>query len=219
VWFGVGVAANPLAGLWSKNRRTIIIVLVAIVVLWVWTSSNRAAKTTQVTLPKSYASQGRVVLVHAKRNTGAVPLVVALADDNTLAKDFESNSALSKLADKKKFSLVYAQPVNSAWQVGPTGPDAQYVQDVVNYVSKTYPKVDSSRIYIWGLGEGGRLALALACANPTKFAAVAVVGEFTSPPTPNCGTEVPTTWDKEAAWDATTSTKLWNFSSPNSRHA
>lgn len=210
--------ANPLSSIWSKNRRTIIIAVVVIVVLYVVAHGGKATKTTEQELPDSYASKGRVVLVHAKKKSKSpVPLVIVLSDDNTKTKVFETDTGVSTLADRKQFALVYPELLNGTWAVGSSGADAQYLQDVISYVSDHWTKIDPSRIYIWGLGEGGRLALAVACANPTKFAAIGVVGQFDPQPGPNCANQVPTDRENSAAWDDKVSSRLWSFSSNKTR--
>jgi polyhydroxybutyrate depolymerase len=205
--------ANPLSTWWQKNSRTGIIVIVVIAVLYVLVHGSGAPKTTEKALPDAYASKGRLVLIHAKKNSKKqVPLVVLLSDDNTRTKVFETDSGASSLANSKHFALVYPEPVASTWEVDADGADARYVKDVIAYLSKSWTKVDPSRVYIWGLGEGARLALALACANPGQFAAVGVVGQFDPDPGPNCDNQVPTDRDRVATLDKSASRRLWTFS-------
>jgi len=212
------VPANPLPAWWKKNSRTAIIAIVVIAVLYTFAHGSGAAKTTEKEIPDSYASKGRVLLIHAKKKSKSpVPLVLVLSDDNTRTKVFENDSGVSRLADRRHFALAYPEPVASQWQVDANGPDAQYLKDVIDYLSKDWTKVDASRVYIWGLGEGARLALALVCANPNQFAAVGVVGQFDPDPGPNCDTQVPTDRERVATLDKDTSARLWSFSSSKVR--
>jgi polyhydroxybutyrate depolymerase len=210
--------ANPLSDWWKKNSRTAVIAAVVIAVLWTFAHGSGSAKTTEKELPDKYASKGRLVLIHAKKNSkSALPLVLVLSDDNTKTKVFETDSGASPLADRKHFALVYPEPVASQWQVDPNGADAQYLKDIISYLSTDWTKVDSRRVYIWGLGEGARLALAMACANPDQFAAVGVVGQFDPDPGPNCDTQVPTDRERVATMDKNASARLWTFSSNKTR--
>jgi len=212
------VAANPLTAWWGKNSRTIIIAAVAIFALYLFVHGSNAAKTVEKDMPDRYESKGRVLLVHAKQNEKkAIPLVLVLPDNNTKTKVFETDSGASKLANRKHFALVYPEPVAGEWQVDATGADAQYLLDVITYMSEDWTTIDPKRIYIWGLGEGARLALALACAYPTKFAAVGVVGQFDPDPGPDCQAQVPTDRERQASWDDDLSRNLWSFSSNKSR--
>ncbi|MBL7486588.1 hypothetical protein I6A60_24450 [Frankia sp. AgB1.9] len=208
------MAANPISAWWKKNSKTAVIAVIVIAVLWTVAHGNGSAKTKEKALPDQYASKGRLVLIHAKeKSKSKLPLVLVLSDDNTKTKVFETDSGASTLADRKHFALVYPEPVASQWQVDPNGADAQYLKDVVAYMSKDWTSVDASRVYIWGLGEGARLALALACANPTQFAAIGVVGQFDPDPGPNCDTEVPTDRERVATLDKNAAARLWTFSS------
>jgi polyhydroxybutyrate depolymerase len=212
------VAANPLPAWWGKHRKAVVIAVVAIFVLYLFAHGSGSAKTAEKDMPSRYESKGRVLLVHAKRNAKkAVPLVLVLPDNNTKTKVFETDSGASKLADRKNFALVYPEPVAGEWQVDAGGSDAQYLMDIITYMSEDWTAIDPKRIYIWGLGEGARLALALACADPTRFAAVGVVGQFDPDPGPNCQDQVPTDRERQASWDDDLSGNLWSFSSNKSR--
>ncbi|ORT47113.1 plasmid partitioning protein, partial [Frankia sp. KB5] len=75
-------------------------------------------------------------------------------------------------------------------------------------------KVDPNRVYVWGIGEGARLALTAACApGKPEFAAVGVVGQFDPEPGPTCQDRVPEGRAPEASWDRKVSETLWKFSS------
>jgi polyhydroxybutyrate depolymerase len=189
-------------------------VLLVVFAVYVKSRTAGAATSVETQLPPPYASAGRAVLVHAKRTgRGPVPLVVALSDDETKTGEFETDSGLSMLADHAGFAVVYPESLGGTWAVGPTTPDARYIQDVVRYLSTSWTWVDPARVYLWGFGQGGRLALALACANPTEFAAVGVVGAFSPPPGPDCSAQVPTDREESSSWHAHLSARLWSFSS------
>ncbi|MBL7499638.1 hypothetical protein I6A84_37840 [Frankia sp. CNm7] len=207
------MAANPLTTWWGKNRKTVIIAGVVIIVLYGCLKSGGAADTQEREIPNRYASEGRVLQVHAQRNAkDPLPLVIVLPDNNTKTKTFETDSEVSDLANQKDFALVYAEPVGGEWRVDPAGADAQYLKDIITYVSNDWTAIDPARIYIWGLGEGARQALAVACANPGQFAAIGVVGQFAPDPGPDCGAQVPTAREREASWDEEVSKRLWSFS-------
>jgi polyhydroxybutyrate depolymerase len=211
------VATNPTEW-FKKNRRNVLVAVVVVAVLWSVAHGSGSPKTTEKELSDQYASKGRLLLIHAKTKAkNPVPLVLLLSDNNTKTKAFETDSDASTLADRKHFALVYPEPVASTWQVDPNGADAQYLKDVISYMSTDWTKVDTSRVYIWGLGEGARLALALACANPAQFAAIGVVGQFDPDPGPNCDTQVPTDRDRVATLDKAASSRLWTFSSSKTR--
>src|SRR5262249_51174886 len=158
---------------------------VAIVVVWGFLATRHSPKTERVTIPHGYASADRELLVHAPKDPRSpVPLVLVLPDDSMDASTLERESKASKLADRRHFAVAYPEPVAGSWRVDePNGADAQYVRDVVRYLSEKRTAVDPDRIYIWGIGEGARLALRVACGSgPPGFASVGVVGQFDPEP-------------------------------------
>ncbi len=216
MWFGWLVVSNPLKvgkALWTKNRRRTLIVVAVVVVAFAYTHRSPTVKTERAAIPAGYASAGRELAVHAApKPRQPVPLVLVLADDGSDMAAIEKASNASALADRQKFALVYPEAVASSWQVN--GPDAQYLRDVVRYVAQERSNIDMSRIYIWGEGEGGRMALTVACssldsAQKPLFAAVGAVN--TVGPAPACPSQVHVKLLPQK-WDEATTAALWTFS-------
>ncbi len=220
VWFGCLVASNPLkAGkeLWSKNRRRVLVAAGVVVVALAYGHHSPEVKTERAEIPAGYESAGRELAVHAEaKPEKPVPLLLVLHDDESDAATIEKDSKVSALADQQKFALVYPEAVASTWQTN--GQDARYLWDVVRYVAKERSNIDMSRIYIWGAGEGGRLALTVACgpldpAQQPLFTAVGTVN--TVGPLPACPSRVHV---KSVAlapgrkWNEATTSELWKFS-------
>ncbi len=218
VWFGCLVVSNPLkAGkqLWTKNRRRVLIIGAVLVVAWVFVSRSGNPDTERAKIPAGYASAGRELAVHADSSPSRpLPLVLVLHDDNSDASTIEKASKASMLADRRGFAVVYPEAVGSEWRLDdPQGADVQYLRDVVRYVSRERSKIDPSRIYIWGAGEGGRAALMVACGalgNDQKFATVGVVGPVGQ--APSCPSEVHVRHVEETKWNESTTRDLWDFS-------
>ncbi|WP_308301552.1 PHB depolymerase family esterase [Frankia sp. AiPa1] len=210
------MASNPLAGWWGKNKRTVYIVAAVVVVAFVFVQRGGGPKTKHDTMPKDYGSAGRELLVHAPSNPKKpIPLVLILHDDNTSAKTLDHDSKAGKVANEKTFAIAYPEAVGGTWRIdSPTGPDAQYLRDVVTYVSTKKSEIDPKKIYIWGVGEGARLALMAVCdtGKPT-FAAVGVVGQFTQEPRSPCAGRVPEARVAETDWTKKVSEALWKASS------
>jgi polyhydroxybutyrate depolymerase len=218
VWFGWTVASNPLAGWWGKNKRTVYIVAAVIIVLWVFIGHSGGTKTTRVSLPKDYGSAGRELLVHAPAHPGKpIPLVLILHDDNSDAKTLDKDSHAGSVANKRDFAVAYPEAVGGTWRIdGPDGADARYLRDVVSYVSAKKSKIDVSQVYVWGVGEGARLALTAVCGTGKPvFAAVGVVGQFTQEPQPACPGRAPEERVAETKWNEKVSEALWKASSPH----
>ncbi|CAO5226810.1 PHB depolymerase family esterase [Frankia sp. AgKG'84/4] len=222
MWFGVIVASNPLAGWWGKNKRTAYIVLAVIVVLFVFVNRGGGAKTKRVEMPKDYGSAGRELLVHAPAHPKKpIPLVLILHDDNLDAKTLDHDSGAGSVANSRDFAVAYPEAVGGTWRIdSPDGADAQYLRDVVAYVSAKKSKIDPNRVYVWGVGEGARLALTTVCATGKPvFAAVGVVGQFAQEPQSPCGDRVPKVRAADIEWKKKVSEALWEASSKNHRAA
>jgi polyhydroxybutyrate depolymerase len=218
VWFGWIVVANPLTGWWGKNKKKVIGGGVALVVIWGFVAANGNPKTTDELIPDRLASKGRELRVHAdKKAKDPMPLVLVLHDDNTSATSVENDSKVASLADRKHFAVAFPEAVGGTWRVDGQGPDAQYLRDVVTYVSQDWTAIDPARVYIWGFGEGARMALAVACAGPTEFAAIGVVGQFDPEPGPTCRDRVPEARVAEPSWDNKVTDSLWKFSAKITR--
>ncbi|WP_322760360.1 plasmid partitioning protein [Frankia sp. Cr2] len=210
------MVSNPLKvgkDLWTKNRRRALIVVGVVVVVFAYAHGSPTVKTERAAIPAGYASAGRELAIHADPKPGQpVPLVLVLHDYGKDAASIEKAGNVSTLADGQKFALVYPEAVASTWQVN--GPDAQYLRDVVRYVATERSKIDMSRIYIWGAGEGGRMALTVACssldsAQKPLFAVVGAVGAVGQ--APPCPSQVHVTLLPQQ-WDEATTRALWKFS-------
>jgi polyhydroxybutyrate depolymerase len=81
------------------------------------------------------------------------------------------------------------------------------------FMADDYTKIDLSRVYIWGFGEGGRLAAEVACEeSPRRFAAVGAVGRFDPVTGPRCADDMPHDWITVEDWNEDTTKALWTFS-------
>lgn len=218
MWFGWTVASNPLAGWWGKNKRTVYIVLAVVVVLWVFVGRGGGSKTKSAEIPKDYGSAGRELLVHAPGDPKkAIPLVLILHDNNAQAKDLDHDSGAGSVANSRDFAVAYPEAVGGTWRIdSPDGADARYLRDVVTFVSDKKSKIDPSRVYIWGEGEGARMALTAVCAPGQQvFAAIGVVGQFTQDPQAPCGDRVPKVRVADIDWGKKVSEQLWTESAKN----
>lgn len=211
------MASNPLAGWWGKNKRTVYIVAAVIIVLWVFIGTNGGTKTKRVTMPKDYGSAGRELLVHAPGHPKKpIPLVLILHDDNVTAKSLDHDSRAGSVANDEDFAIAYPEAVGGLWRIGgPDSPDAQYIRDVIAFVADKKSKIDPNRVYIWGVGEGARLAQTVVCGGGKPiFAEVGVVGQFTQEPQSPCPGRAPQDRVAETKWNRKVSETLWKASSP-----
>ncbi|OAA25646.1 polyhydroxybutyrate depolymerase [Frankia sp. EI5c] len=215
MWFGWSVASNPLAGWWGKNKKKAIIIGVALVAVW-WLAAGRGHPEVERTaIPDGYPSAGREVLVQAPSDPDdPLPLVIILHDGNSDVETLERESKASSLANRRDLALAFPEAVAGTWRLDdPNGSDLQYLRDVVRFMDEKRTDVDPDRVYVWGVGEGARLALLAACGTGTPtFAAVGVVGQFETEPGPTCDSVTPHGRVAETKWDGDVTDALWKFS-------
>nr|MDT0664851.1 hypothetical protein [Micromonospora sp. DSM 115978] len=164
------MAPKAITDWWTKNRKKVIIAGVVIVVAWGYVVTSDRPDTTVETIPDGYASADRELLVHAARDSDdAKPLVLILHDNASSATEIENDSEASSYLRMRGAAVVYPEAVSGTWRVGdPRGADTQYLRDVVRYMADDYTAIDLSRVYVWGFGEGGRLAAELACTTSAR---------------------------------------------------
>jgi polyhydroxybutyrate depolymerase len=223
--------ANPVSAwwkkqndAWSKRRRWIIAGVVAVILLWAWSSGGGRMHAKSAAIPSGYTSAGRQLLVQVdSKASKPMPLVIVLHDDPSAvaSEDFSTADKVRRASDLEKlggshsdrFAVAYAESVASAWRVGDPR-DEQYIRDILGYIADKRTKVDLHRVYLWGTGEGGRMALDVACSTtaagqPQVFAAVAVLGQNAQPA--NCPATSVRQWDT-LKWNADLSKQMWDFS-------
>ncbi len=112
----------------------------------------------------------------SKQSDGSAPLIVTLhgfGNDPRLQGD---TSGWVELAAKEGAILVspeWQEKENNFAKVDGLGEKG--VLDLVNYLKKTYPQIDSSRIYLTGLSAGGSKTALWGAKHPDVFAAAASV--------------------------------------------
>jgi polyhydroxybutyrate depolymerase len=105
-----------------------------------------------------------------------LPLVVALHGTGTQGKDLAEKTALSQLADRAGFIVVYPDAIRQRWNVSGATPEdnVAFVHALIQQVQRERA-IDPQRIYVVGLSNGGILAQKLACEAPDGIAAIATV--------------------------------------------
>jgi len=106
----------------------------------------------------------------------ALPLVVALHGSGMQGREMADTTALSQLADKAGFVVVYPDGLKQKWNVSGQSPEdnVQFVHALIDQIQKIRT-IDSQRIYVVGLSNGGILAQKIACEAPQQIAAIATV--------------------------------------------
>jgi polyhydroxybutyrate depolymerase len=115
---------------------------------------------------------------------GRWPLLVVLHGRGQSAQAAISQTGFLGLARRGQAVVIYPDGVGRSWNAG-NGccgiaatrrlPDAGFIRAVVADSMHTLP-VDAARVYLVGYSNGGKLGYALACGEPTPFAAMATYG-------------------------------------------
>jgi polyhydroxybutyrate depolymerase len=113
--------------------------------------------------------------------TESSPLLIALHGRTSTGQRMADLTSFNSRADKYGFAVVYPQGIRKQWNYlhGIAGfkeqpNDSEFLLDIVAAVSDRY-NIDSNRIYVTGISNGGFMAQRLACYAPDKFAAFASV--------------------------------------------
>lgn len=151
---------------------------------------------------KEFVSRRYLRYVPTQLPEGDVPLLIVFHGANIEAETlavYETYLDFERLADEKKFILVYA----NAYSRGPAGgwkypgvwracraaheaeaPDVSYVREIVKQLGRDY-RIDRRRIYAAGVSNGGGMVFGLAMEAPDLVAAiVAGIPEPFSPAAP-----------------------------------
>jgi polyhydroxybutyrate depolymerase len=125
-----------------------------------------------------------------------IPLVLSFHPALTTAREHESYSGMSTLADQAGFIVVYPQSL-SATPSNPAGPgrwftqiteanrDVAFVRDLIPYL-QTVLTIDSNRIYANGFSNGATFVDLLSCELSGELAAIASVAGGYADPMEDC---------------------------------
>ena len=131
--------------------------------------------------------------------TRSVPLVLALHGRLGQGTGEERLSHFDKTSDEHGFIVVYPDGLDRSWADGRGGTpsdrkgvdDMKFLSDLIDKIEADY-KVDTSRIYVAGMSNGGFMSGRLACQLSNRIAAVAIVAASLSENTAtSCRPEFP----------------------------
>ena len=109
------------------------------------------------------------------------PVVLDFHGGGGNATSTEKSFGFDKIADIKKFIVVYPEGLDKGWNDGRKGGKLQHTADDVAFVSQLIDKLikeenaDSERIYAAGISNGAFFSIYLASRLPGKFKAIAAV--------------------------------------------
>ncbi len=108
----------------------------------------------------------------------AMPLVILLHGAGGDAGDMEQLTGFITIAEREKFVLVYPEGMNQVWNDGrgrnEDVNDVAFIRRLIDFMLTEY-RIDSNRVYVAGMSNGGFMTMRLACELSDKIAAVAAV--------------------------------------------
>jgi len=134
-----------------------------------------------IDVSQAFTEQGqrRTYYLHtpiADSPTHPLPLIVALHGSGMQGKEMAEKTALNQLADQVGAVVVYPDGLKQKWNVSGQAPEdnVAFVHTLIDQVQQSR-SIDSRRVYVVGLSNGGILAQKLACEAPKQIAAIATV--------------------------------------------
>lgn len=110
-----------------------------------------------------------------------LPLVLDLHYLGGDARDEDSLTRFSPIADAENFIICHPWGQGTNWNVGFNATytsgsrDVEFIQTVIDSIDAEFG-VDRNRVYVTGMGQGGFMAHRLACELSDEIAAIATVG-------------------------------------------
>lgn len=122
--------------------------------------------------------------------TTAVPLVFALHGGGGTGRQIERATRFSDVADRAGFIAVYPDGVGRSWNDGRGDPhitaqreridDVAFIAALIGALSQRY-RIDSRRVYVTGISNGGFMAQLLAARLSDRIVAIAPVAAGMGP--------------------------------------
>jgi polyhydroxybutyrate depolymerase len=107
-----------------------------------------------------------------------MPLVLLLHGAGGDAEKMEQLTGFIAIAGREKFILVYPEGMNQQWNDGRGRNeeinDVGFIRTLIDFLVSEY-KIDSDKVYVGGMSNGGFMTMRLACELSDKIAAVAAV--------------------------------------------
>jgi len=109
-------------------------------------------------------------------------LIIALHGGVGTPRNIEEQSGLSETANQEGFMVCYPQGLNRTWNAGECcGKSDRKDRDDVGFISLLIDDllanydIDSNRVYVTGISNGGFMCYQLACEIPNKISGIAPV--------------------------------------------
>ena len=105
--------------------------------------------------------------------SNTMPLVLNFHGYTSTAEEEEAVTGMNVVAECQGFLVAYPNAVNRDW-TDSADHNIGFVESLLDTLANDY-SVDSQRVYVTGVSQGGWMSFALAAALPDRFAAVAPI--------------------------------------------
>ncbi len=129
----------------------------------------------------------RSFIIHLPLNNNLsvkIPLVICLHGGGGQGKHMNKLTGFNDIADKKAFAVVYPDGIKKGWNDGreinkhvvdgKVVDDVKFLSVLINSLVAKY-NIDSSRVFVTGISNGGIMSFRLACELSDKIAGIAAV--------------------------------------------
>src|ERR1700682_6604477 len=137
--------------------------------------SPAVAAAGRVTIVSGGSPRTAILIQHSRLKQGRRPAILVLRAARKQGARLHRSFSLEEMARSSGAILVYPEPLSGHW-ADASGPEANrdthFIRDLIaNLVSHRI--ANSSKLFLVGIGNGGIVALRLACDGKPKFAGVA----------------------------------------------
>jgi len=126
-----------------------------------------------------------IIHMPAGNNTSVkIPLVICLHGGGGQGKGMDKLTSFSEVADKNMFAVVYPDGIKKNWNDGRNVTkksvdgeevnDVKFISSLIDTLILKY-NIDSNRVFVTGISNGGIMSFRLACELSDKLAGIAAV--------------------------------------------
>ena len=174
-----------MPGYRDLTTRVVCAFVTSLFLLHVPLDSSAAGSLEQGTLLSGGITRRYLLFIPGGTEKDAHPLVIALHGGGGDGKGMIglTKGRFNELADERRFFVVYPDGVNKGWNDGREDPslgsrdtvdDVRFLIDLVHSLARRFP-VDTGRVAIAGISNGGMMSLRLACTPAVPARIIAAV--------------------------------------------
>ena len=135
----------------------------------------QTGKMTKELIVNGITREYIIYISESYTGTSSLPLLISF---HGLTSNMELNfnhTNFNELAESENFIVVHPNGINKKWTLRDSNnPDIDFIELLLDKLENDY-KIDSNRIYITGMSNGGNFSFTLACGLSNRVASIASV--------------------------------------------